>query len=170
MGFSAKLQSKLKDSMDAFFRGRFDIKLDPKSRLSLPTSFRETIRSTQSQKLVVTNGQHAGKRCLDVYTFQEWQELEKKIAGLSQLSLDVQNFQRFYLSGGQVCEADAQFRLLIPQSLKTYASLKTNIVLVGLAHKFEIWPEESWSGLFENLATGFEDTLASLSEKLKDEK
>jgi MraZ protein len=146
------------------FRGRFEVKVDPKFRLILPASFREVLRHSSDSRMVVTNSQYQGKRCLDAYPFSEWAKLEKKIAKLPQLKVEVQSFQRFYLSGGHPVEIDANSRLLIPPTLRTYAAIQSEVVLVGFANKFEIWSQETWSGLFDNLAQDFSQTLAAVSE------
>ena len=149
--------------MTPHFRGRFELKIDPKFRLILPAPVRDVIRSTEDSSLVITNSQYQGKRCLDAYPFHQWQKLEKKISKLPQLKVEVQNFQRFYLSGGHKVEVDNQSRCLIPQSLRTYASLQSAVVLVGFAEKFEIWALETWNSLFDGLAQNFENTMAAIS-------
>ncbi|MDZ4678036.1 MAG: division/cell wall cluster transcriptional repressor MraZ [Oligoflexia bacterium] len=146
------------------FRGRFEVKVDPKFRLILPASFREVLRTITDSRMIITNSQYQGKRCLDAYPFSEWTKLEKKISKLPQLKVEVQNFQRFYLSGGHPVDIDAQSRLLIPPTLRSYAGIQSEVVLVGFANKFEIWSQETWSGLFDNLAQDFSQTLAAVSE------
>lgn len=143
------------------FRGRFEIKIDPKFRLTLPAPFRQELSS--DSRMVITNSQYQQKRCLDVYTFAEWKKLENKIAKLPQLKVEVQSFQRFYLSGGHPVEMDNQGRLLVPPSLRAYSNIQSEIVLVGFSNKFEIWAREIWTTLFENLAQDFSQTLASIS-------
>jgi len=150
--------------MTTHFRGRFELKVDPKFRLTLPASFRHTLDSTSDSRMVVTNSQYQGKRCLDAYPFPEWKKLESRIARMPQLKLEVQNFQRFYLSGGHLIEADAQSRLLIPPTLRSYANIQNEVVLVGFARKFEIWAVEAWKSLFDNLAQDFSQTLASIAD------
>ncbi|MBK9294573.1 MAG: division/cell wall cluster transcriptional repressor MraZ [Oligoflexia bacterium] len=146
------------------FRGRFELKADSKFRLSLPSEFREIIHSLKDSKLVITNSQYQGRRCLDVYPNFQWKKLENKIARLPQLKIEVQNFQRFYLSGGHNVELDNQGRVLIPASLRTYADIKSEVVVVGFSNKFEIWSKETWTGLFDNLANDFTQTLSQISE------
>lgn len=150
--------------MTTHFRGRFELKVDPKFRLSLPSPFRDLIRSLDDSRMVITNSQVQGKRCLDAYPFKEWQKLETKISKLPQLKVEVQNFQRFYLSGGHVIDLDAQSRCLIPPPLRTYAAIQTEVIVVGFAQKFEIWAIETWNSLFDGLAQNFESTLASISD------
>lgn len=148
--------------MDSTFRGRFDAKLDAKGRLCLPPSFRQQLPKANSS-IVVTNSQYQGKPCLDVYMFKRWQELEKRIEKMSPLKAEVQAFQRFYMSGGQVVDTDKMNRVLVPLGLRNYASLKTEVVLVGMGHKFEIWPAEVWTKMFVGLASGFESTMAAVA-------
>lgn len=150
----------LEERMTPQFYGRFEVKVDPKFRIILPASFRSHIRDS---RMVVTNSQYQGKKCLDVYEWNEWKKLENKISRLPQLKVQVQNFQRFYLSGGHPVEPDSQGRFLIPPSLRAYAGISSEVILVGFANKFEIWAKETWTGLFENLVDGFENTLADIS-------
>jgi MraZ protein len=146
------------------FRGRYELKVDPKFRLSLPSPFRNVLREAKSSEIIITNSQYQGKRCLDAYPIKEWQKLESKIAKLPQLKVEVQNFQRFYLSGGHLVECDGQSRVLIPPSLRTYAAIQTDVVVVGFSQKFEIWSLETWNSLFDGLAQGFEANLAVISD------
>jgi MraZ protein len=150
--------------MSAHFRGRFEIKVDPKFRLTLPATFRQVTESLSDSRMVITNSQYQGKRCLDVLPSSEWKKLENRIARLPQLKVEVQNFQRFYLSGGHPVETDAQSRVLIPPTLRVYAGIQSDVVVVGFANKFEIWAQEIWNGLFDNLAQDFGTTLAAISD------
>ncbi len=138
------------------FRGRYELKADPKFRLTLPSGLRRP-------QFMITNSQFQGHRCLDVYTVEQWQKLEKNLASLPQLKTEVQSFQRFYLSGGHEVELDSQGRILIPPTLRTYAQLQSDIVVVGLLHKFEIWAAATWNVLFETLAGDFEKTIQAVS-------
>ncbi|MEQ1875181.1 MAG: division/cell wall cluster transcriptional repressor MraZ [Bdellovibrionia bacterium] len=144
------------------FRGRFETKMDPKGRLSLPSSFRQNLPS-RSEPLVVTNGQFKGQRCLDVYSLTQWEALEARIQKLSPLKAEVQAFQRFYLAAGQVVEIDSQGRVITPQTLRQYAGLETELVLVGMGTKFEIWSAVTWNQLYSSLSQNFDDTLSAVA-------
>jgi MraZ protein len=146
--------------MESTFRGRFESKLDQKGRLLIPSAYRVHSQSS----IVITNSQYQGQRCLDVYSLKAWERLEKKIARMSQLKIEVQSFQRFYLASGQVVELDAHNRILIPQGLRAYAGLETTAQLVGMGQKFEIWSELEWSKLYQGLAENFEQTLSAIAE------
>lgn len=144
------------------FRGRFEIKLDPKGRLSLPPAYRQNL-SGENPALVVTNSRYRGRSCLDVYPLGEWERLERRIAKLSSLNPEVQAFNRFYLSGGQMIDVDTQNRVLVPQSLRRYSSLESIAVFVGLGNKFEIWAQDAWNSVYDQLTNSFEETVAAVA-------
>ena len=159
-GFSFKLG---RFRMAAKFRGRFDCKLDPKGRIKLPSLYRQSI-SQQESTLVITNGQYQGLRCLEVWPLEEWEVLEEKLEKMSSLRSEVQIYQRFYLSGAQPVNTDAQGRILVPQSLRSYADFSDAVVLVGMGKKFELWDLEIWHSLYKKMAEEFGATLAKMAE------
>lgn len=147
---------------NARFRGRFEIKMDPKGRISLPSAFRAGV-GERRPRLVVTNSRYQDKSCLHAYASSDWLALEARVALLPALKPEVQAFQRFYLSGGQEVEIDGQGRILVPQSLRKFASLEETATLVGLGDKFEIWPTPAWTDVHRSLSSSFEDTLLAIA-------
>lgn len=148
--------------MGSAFRGRFESKLDQKGRLSLPAAYRSAIEA--ATPLVITNSQYQGLHCLDAYPLPAWEALEARVARLPQLKAEVQAFKRFYLASGQVVEIDGNNRLLVPQSLRQFASLEGSVQLVGMTEKFEIWSNVEWQKLYQGLASSFTDTLAVIAD------
>jgi MraZ protein len=146
--------------MQTLFRGRFEIKLDIKGRLSLPAAYRDSFTLPQ---LVITNSRYQNHSCLHAYTIEEWKKLERQTDRLPSLKAEVQAFQRFYLSAGQVLDIDPQARVSVPQSLRKFAGLESQIVLVGLGRKFEIWAKPTWSAIYETLTENFEDTMSAVA-------
>lgn len=154
--------------MTSVFRGRFDCKIDQKGRLSIPSAFRQAV-SDPNATLVITNSQYQGRRCLDMYTLEEWEALEARIAKLPSLKAEVQAYQRFYLSGGQVVQVDKNNRILVPSGLRKYAGINEELVLVGMGKKVEVWPASVWEEMNEGLADNFDSILnavASLEEQV----
>lgn len=151
------------------FRGRFEAKLDPKGRLSLPSSFRD-VSAQKDRRWVITNSLYRKSRCLDVFLWKAWEQIEKTAARWSPLRAEAQVFQRFYLSGGQLGELDNQCRLQIPQSLRQFAGLDGDVVLVGMGKKFEVWASRTWAIIHEELINEFETTLAQLDSKHREDK
>jgi MraZ protein len=88
--------------------------------------------------------------CLKAYPFYKWRNLETKILSLAETSENMRRFRRVFVGGAFECSCDKQDRILIPQSLRQYADLDKEIVLVGVLEHFEIWAREKWEQ--ENLA------------------
>jgi MraZ protein len=117
--------------------GEYKHTLDPKKRLSLPSKWRKEL----GKKLVVTRGLD---NCLFVYPLREWEKITEKIGQLPLGQADTRSFNRFFLSGAVEAEVDSVGRILVPDFLKDFASLGTNVVLAGIHNRIEIWDETKW--------------------------
>ena len=80
--------------------------------------------------------------CLYAYSFSEWDKVEARI--LAAKSSAMSEFRRFFLGNSCECLCDKQDRILIPKSLREYAKLEKDIVLVGNLDHFEIWDRDQW--------------------------
>ncbi|ACN14374.1 MraZ [Desulforapulum autotrophicum HRM2] len=112
--------------------------IDPKGRIIVPARFRDDIRAGGADGVMVS----ILDKALYAYTFNEWQAIEKKI--LSAKSEPMRRFKRFFLGNACECLCDKQGRILIPPSIRAYAGLEKEIVLVGMLDHFEIWSREQW--------------------------
>ncbi|MFO7883559.1 MAG: division/cell wall cluster transcriptional repressor MraZ [Desulfobacteraceae bacterium] len=112
--------------------------IDPKGRIIIPARFRDIIRAGGGDGVMVSNMDSS----LYAYTFNEWRNIEKKI--LSAKSRYMRQFKRFFLGNACECLCDKQERILIPKTLRAYADLEKDIVLVGVLDHFEIWSRERW--------------------------
>lgn len=142
------------------FRGRYNYQTDSKGRLSIPARFREILSSNYDERLIITNFD----QCLWAYPVTEWQELERKVGALPQFVEEVKAFQRVFISAAAECPIDKQGRILIPQSLREYAGINKDVVVVGMAKRLEIWARERWDVIFESS----QKRLEGLGEKLAD--
>lgn len=112
-----------------------------KGRVSVPSRFRDLLKNKyEEETLIITNF----NKCLAAYPLQEWYEIENKVAELPQFKQEVISFLRYLMGGAVECPIDGQGRILIPQSLRTYASLDKEVVLIGMLNRFEIWSKEVW--------------------------
>lgn len=142
------------------FRGRYIHQIDTKGRLSIPSKFREVLASNYDERLIITNFD----QCLWAYPVVEWQELEKKVATLPQFLDEVKALQRVFISAACECPIDKQGRILIPSTLREYAGIGHDIIVVGMTKRLEIWARERWDVIF-NDAQG---KLEGLGQKLAD--
>lgn len=122
------------------FQGRFAHTVDTKGRTSIPSKFREVLAANYDERLILTNMDGA----LSAYPASEWQIIVNKVAEKPQFREDIKALQRFFISAATECPVDKQGRIVIPPTLRDYAALKKDIVLLGLTRKIEIWSKERW--------------------------
>jgi MraZ protein len=136
------------------FLGTHTPKLDEKGRLFLPAKFRDDL----SEGLVVTRGQ---ERCLYVWpaaTFRSYvSELANPLANRASRS-----YVRMLSAGASTEVADKQGRITITPSLREYAGLRRDVVVVGAINRVEIWDAERWQAFDE----AEEDAFANWEEDL----
>lgn len=142
------------------FKGSFQFTIDAKGRVSIPSRFREILAERYEEKLVVTNDLD---NCLVAFPFEEWSLIEQKIRELPSSEPHVKAFMRFIYSRATECELDRQGRVLIPPSLREYAQLKRDVVIVGMGNKIEIWDPSLWDkALAPDQFPAISETLARL--------
>ena len=125
------------------FRGINLISIDTKGRLAMPTRYRTRLQDDCHGQLIATIDPEA--TCLLIYPLPEWEIIEQKIQALSSFNKVTRRLQRLLIGHATEVELDSQGRILLPQSLRDYATLCKNIVLVGQGKKFELWDETNWN-------------------------
>lgn len=144
------------------FRGRYEHTIDSKGRISIPSRFREILSKKYDDRVVITNFDH----CLVAFPYEEWNQMvEQKVGSFSILRKDTSAFLRFFYSSAIDCAIDKQGRLLVPQTLRDYASLKKDVVMVGEGRFIEIFAKERWLEVAQQAEEGFDqirDALANL--------
>jgi len=137
------------------FIGEYKHTIDQKKRLAIPAKFRKELGSGA----VITRGLD---NCLTLYTQQEWARMADKLGNLPSSQLEARGFARVMLAGAMEVEFDGLGRILIPDYLKDYASLKKNVIVAGLYNRLEVWDEERW-GQYKQRA---EKEVGDLASKL----
>ena len=132
------------------FRGSFEHTIDGKGRLSIPVKFREVLLGKGDERIVMTNFVVDGMKCLDVYPLEEWSRLEEEIRKKPKFDRKMVMFQNYYLSAASECVVDKHGRILIPLSLRKYAELKREVVLVSALEKFRVWDLDCWKKMFSD--------------------
>ena len=117
--------------------GEYTHTLDEKKRLTLPKKFKDAL----GKKLVITRGLD---NCLFLFADKEWQAIAKRLRELSFAQADTRGFNRFMFSGAAEVELDSTGRILVPEHLKKFASLKTKVVVAGVSDRVEIWDAKQW--------------------------
>lgn len=129
------------------FRGSSFHNLDPKGRLIIPARFRDVLRQSSVDGLMISTMDGA----LSCYTFEEWRKIEERLLNLPAKSEHMRRFRRIFIGGAHECLLDKQGRILIPPSLRQQAGLQKEVVLVGVLDHFEVWAKEIWAQEDEKL-------------------
>src|SRR4030065_323590 len=137
------------------FRGRYEYTIDPKGRVNIPSPFRDQLSETGKESVVITNYEH----CIYAYPAEEWERMEEKLAAkVSSVNRKKNAFVRFFVGGAVEVPPDKQGRILIPPSLRSYAGLDRDVVIIGMPNRFEIWDRErGGGGIGEMVEEGSED-------------
>ncbi|HEY3298331.1 MAG TPA: division/cell wall cluster transcriptional repressor MraZ [Armatimonadota bacterium] len=126
------------------FRGGFAHNFDDKGRIIIPLKF----RSLLGEKFVITKGLD---RCLWVFTEEGFRELDKRIKSRPMLDLDAVRLQRFFSGEAVDTQVDSQGRVAIPASLREYAGIGKEAMIIGAGERLEIWCKGRWDSLSNDL-------------------
>lgn len=123
--------------------GEYSYSIDAKGRLNFPVKLRENLGG----RFIVTKG--LGDNCLFVYSIEEWQNVEQKIKSLPMSK--ARNLQRFFFASASEVEPDAQGRIVIASSLREYAELNKEVMIIGASTHCEIWSKGNWDKVCDEL-------------------
>lgn len=137
--------------------GEYKHTLDDKKRISLPSKFRKEL----GKKIIVTRGLDG---CLFIYSLKEWQAISERLGGLGMGQADTRGFSRHMFAGAAEVNVDSVGRILIPEHLRDFASVKNKVVFAGVYSRIEVWNEKAW----ESYKKQVDKNADQMAEKLGD--
>lgn len=125
--------------------GQYKHTIDSKNRLFLPSGFRG-----KNDVFILTQGLEG---CVYLYDMAYWKKVLEKLDSLS-LSDKVEEraFKRLLLSGAFKTSLDFQGRILMPKNLKEYAKIKSEVIIIGVGNRAELWDIRRWSKYYKQKA------------------
>lgn len=137
--------------------GEFRNTLDDKGRISLPVKLRSGLPGSV---LVVTQGVD---KCLWLFTPERWNALSEQLfAATSLFHQQARIIQRRIIAPAQEVEIDKAGRIAIPQSLREYAGLSKECVVLGITKRLEIWDVDAYKSWIEATEAEFEAASEAL--------
>ncbi len=127
------------------YLGSHAIAMDAKGRLAIPARVRDELVAECGGRLVITA--HHEENCLLVYPEPQWQQLMPKIEALPNTNRRARRMQRLLLGYATPLEMDGSGRVLLSPTLRDYAGLEKELMLVGLGRKLELWSAQRWSSV-----------------------
>lgn len=125
--------------------GEFEVTVDAKGRFLLPAGLRKQF-DEGSTTFILNRG---FEKCLTLYPLTSWEPIVKQITNLNDFEGKVREFRRIFLAGAIEVELDSAGRMLLPQTLKEYAGLGKDVILVGALNKVEIWEAAKYKKFFD---------------------
>ena len=122
----------------ARFFGRYEHSLDVKGRVILPARFRGDL------------GSHAflskhNERCLALWTPEEFDKKLSEMELLQESGRAERNLARVWAAGSTEVEIDRQGRLAIPATMREFARLGGDVLVMGAINRVELWDPSEWS-------------------------
>ncbi len=142
--------------------GEYRNTLDEKGRILFPSKLRnELFGDSEKNVLIVTQ---SFDHCLWLYTLDEWKSLSSKIMeSASPFSKQNRLVLRSLIAPAQEVELDKAGRLSIPQSLRDYAGLTKDCIILGINRYMELWDAESYGEYLEQNEEDLKDAAEALS-------
>ncbi len=133
------------------FLGTHSPRLDEKGRIILPAKFREEL----SSGLVLTKGQ---ENCIYVFSAREFEKVLAQMQDAPLSNMAARDYIRIFLSGASDEVPDKQGRVTIPATLRAYAGLAKELVVIGAGSRAEIWDAGAWADYLSAKESAFSAT------------
>ena len=117
--------------------GQSNHSLDAKGRLIIPARLRNSLGDT----FVLCRGMDKN---IYAYPQEEWEKFSEKLNSLPISDPSARKFKTFFQGLATECEVDGQYRIVIPQNLRSYADIDKEVVMVGDGAIAVIWNKDSW--------------------------
>lgn len=132
------------------FLGTHSPRLDEKGRLFLPAKFRDEL----AEGVVITKGQ---ERCLYVFPMAEFQRVTEAMSQAPVTQKTVRDYSRVFFASASDEVPDKQGRITVPPSLREYAGLTRDCVVIGANTRVEVWDAAAWDAYLADREQAFAD-------------
>jgi len=141
--------------------GEFRCSLDEKGRLLIPAKMRTEI---VGNVVVLTRGV---ENCIWLFPPEEWKAFSENLVGSTSL-LQAQSrlIQRRLIAPAQENEIDKAGRIVIPQTLREYADLRKECLILGLKKYIEIWSETAYQAYLQENEAKFKEAAEELGGRV----
>lgn len=139
------------------FIGEYSYTIDEKGRIITPPKYRNQL----AEGVVVTRGLD---NCLFMYPKSEWDVIAERLGNMPNADKNARAYARLLLAGAMDIVPDKAGRIVLPQYLRDFASLKKSIVVAGIYNRIEIWNEDAWKKYEADIEKNSSDIADKLSE------
>lgn len=148
--------------------GQYEVKVDGKGRLRLPTDLLRQIPQETNTKYVINKGLD---NCLRLYPIVQWNaitdEMNKK---LNWFQSKEREFLRYFYQAATQVDLDSNDRVLIPKRLTDAVGIKDEVVILAFGDVIEIWNSEVYYGTVAKEPENFAQMADEIWSKLNNNK
>lgn len=131
--------------------GQYRRSLDDKLRVAIPKPLRDALTAGP---LYLTPGLDG---CLALYPEADFAALADRLATGSPAAPATRDYSRLFFSQAECVNADRQGRLRLPAELAKWANLESEVVLIGVRDRLEIWNAAGWDAYVAQRDHSFND-------------
>lgn len=133
------------------FVGQYTHTLDSKNRLVIPSKFRRMLQSGKERALYVSLKRTQEGNFIEMYPAEAWEKRATWVEEAAQRSDEGEWYERKLAWDTEYCRIDNQWRMILPARLIEAAGLGTEVMVVGVMRRIEVWDLETWKRTDENL-------------------
>lgn len=148
--------------MDRFV-SNFTNRLDAKGRVSIPASFRSILARDGYEGVCVLPSLDGP--VLDAGGNALLGEIDRLLEGLPPYSPERDALSTALLGTSEVLKQDAEGRVILTDTLKSYAGIRDAVTFVGHGHKFQIWEPETFRAHLEDARAKARDLRRLIGER-----
>lgn len=138
--------------------GQYESTIGDKHQVGLPKKFRDVL----GERLIITKG---FENCLIIVSENNWKTLLEGTEGKPFISKGAREMQRFLLGNASFVDLDQKGRFVVPEYLREFAHVTSEIVFVGVSRFIELWDKKNWDDHQRELS----DRIEIIAEKLSEE-
>jgi MraZ protein len=143
--------------------GNFPFVLDQKSRIIIPSAFRNVLLEDGSNKIVLVQGL---KKNIQVLPEKLHRNIVEELMKFPSYDEEVEVFKRIYTTYAFETEFDKQGRFVLKQELKDYAGIRSEGIIAGIGDRMEIWAKEAYAQEVEAKLNLSSEELLRRAQKL----
>ena len=132
---------------EQFYTGTYCHGVDEKRRLQVPAKWRPEEAATEFS-IMLWPGAHGG--CLKVLPPREMAKLRDEINAMSKDDSRKASMKRVVGGGSMQVQVDKAGRICLPEEMSKRAEIGSEVVMVGMLDRFEIWNPDRYDKVKES--------------------
>ena len=137
------------------FSGMSNHSIDAKGRIVLPAKFREEL----GESFYLARG--FGNECVQVLSKEQFNAISERIQALP--ANKAMALQYVFTASAVEVTPNAQGRVIIPQTLRDFAGLEGEALVIGMNTRLEIWSKKKFDSFMASQNDVISEALALLT-------